>query len=131
MTRRRLVAIASAGLLLFIGVVIAGVLLALTQTDMGRAWVRTYVQQTLATALHGNGSMYIGRLGGNLLSGFTIDSLSIRDAEDSSFVTSGPVKLHYDLRDLVDKRIRLSSVDLERPVINLRRHADHSWNFQH
>ncbi|HEX5178703.1 MAG TPA: translocation/assembly module TamB domain-containing protein [Gemmatimonadaceae bacterium] len=131
MTRRRLVAIASAGLLLFVGVVIAGVLLALTQTDMGRAWVRTYVQQTLATALHGNGSMYIGRLGGNLLSGFTIDSLSIRDAEDSSFVTSGPVKLHYDLRDLVDKRIRLSSVYLERPVINLRRHADHSWNFQH
>src|SRR6185312_6665993 len=53
------------------------------------------------------------------------------DAEDSLFVASGPIKLHYDLRDLVDKRIRLSSVDLQHPVIDLRRHADRSWNFQH
>ena len=131
MTRRRLVAIVSAGLLFLIGLAVVGLLLALTQTDVGRRWVRGYVQQTLVEALRGKGSMYIGRLGGNLLSGFTIDSLAIRDNEDSLFVASGPIKLHYDLRDLVDKRIRLSSVDLSHPVINLRRHADQTWNYQH
>ncbi|MGH7649518.1 MAG: translocation/assembly module TamB domain-containing protein [Gemmatimonadaceae bacterium] len=131
MTRRRLVAIVSAGLMSLIGLAVVGLLIALTQTDVGRAWVRDYVRQTLATALRGKGTMYIGRLGGSLLSGFTIDSLSIKDAEDSLFVASGPIKLHYDLRDLVDKRIRLSSLDLQHPVINLRRHADRSWNFQH
>ena len=131
MTRRRLVAIVSAGLLFLIGLAVVGLLLALTQTDVGRRWVRDYVQQTLVEALRGKGSIYIGRLGGNLLSGFTIDSLAIRDAEDSLFVASGPIKLHYDLRDLVDKRIRLSSVELSHPVINLRRHADQTWNYQH
>lgn len=131
MTRRRLVAIVSAGVMCLIGLAVLAVLLALTQTDVGREWVRDYVRQTLATALRGKGSMYIGRLGGGLLSGFTIDSLAIRDAEDSLFVASGPINLHYDLRDLVDKRIRLSSVDLQHPVIDLRRHADRSWNFQH
>src|SRR6185312_16931941 len=130
-TRRRLVAIVSAGVMCLIGLAVLAVLLALTQTDVGREWVRDYVRQTLATALRGKGSMYIGRLGGNLLSGFTIDSLAIRDADDSLFVASGPIKLHYDLRDLVDKRIRLSQVELSHPVINLRRHADQTWNYQH
>src|SRR5579872_110016 len=131
MTRRRLVALVSAGLLFLIGLAVVGLLLALTQTDVGRRWVRDYVQQTLVEALRGKGSIYVGRLGGNLLSGFTIDSLAIRDADDSLFVASGPIKLHYDLRDLVDKRIRLSQVELSHPVINLRRHADQTWNYQH
>ncbi|HKV50513.1 MAG TPA: translocation/assembly module TamB domain-containing protein [Gemmatimonadaceae bacterium] len=131
MTRRRLVAIVSAGLMCLIGLAVVGILIALTQTDLGRAWVRDYVRDQLATALRGRGSMYIGRLGGGLLTGFTIDSLAIKDAEDSLFVASGPIKLHYDLRDLVDKRIRLSSVDLQHPVIDLRRHGDRTWNFQH
>lgn len=129
MTRRRLVAIVSASLLLLVALVVLGGVLAITQTDFGRRRVRQVASDALRVALHGRGTIYIGTLGGNLLTGLTIDSVMIRDAEDSLFIASGPVRLHYDPRDLIDKRIRVSSIELERPVIHLRRHADRQWNF--
>ncbi|HEY7878476.1 MAG TPA: translocation/assembly module TamB domain-containing protein [Gemmatimonadaceae bacterium] len=130
MTRRRLVAIISASLMLLVGLIAIGAVLAVTHTAWGRNRVRLVVASALRGALHGRGTFYIGTLEGNLLTGVTIDSVSIRDSEDSVFVASGPVRLHYDPRDLIDKRIRVSSIELDRPVIHLRRHADKRWNFQ-
>ena len=130
MSRRRLVAIISASFLLLVGLILGGALLAITQTSYGRSRIRRALIDAVTTAMQGRGTFYVGTLGGNLLTGLTLDSLRIADADDSVFVASGPVELHYDPRDLIDKRIRLSSIVLQRPVIHLRRHADKQWNFQ-
>ncbi|MGH7717566.1 MAG: translocation/assembly module TamB domain-containing protein, partial [Gemmatimonadaceae bacterium] len=67
---------------------------------------------------------------GGLLTGVTIDSFAIRDAEDSVFVSAGHVRIAYDVRDILDRRLLLSHVELHRPVVNLRRHADGTWNYR-
>ncbi|MGH7718178.1 MAG: hypothetical protein ACREON_04960, partial [Gemmatimonadaceae bacterium] len=64
MTRRRLVAIASASVILGIVLVLGAVLVWLTQTGFGREQVRRVLVSQVAGAMKGRGSMYIGRLGG-------------------------------------------------------------------
>ena len=51
------------------------------------------------------GKLYIGPMSGNFFTGVTIDSLELRDDEDSLFVATGRVKLEYDMRDIVDRRL--------------------------
>jgi translocation and assembly module TamB len=121
----------SASIMLFLGLVVVAMVLAITQTQFGRERVRDYVMVRLRSSLGDRGSMYIGTIGGNLFTGIEIDSLELRDEEDSLFVATGPVSLRFDPRDVVDKRLRLSYLEVVRPVVNLRRHADRSWNFKH
>ena len=117
--------------MLFLGLLVVAVVVAITQTPFGRERVREYVMVRLKYALGDRGSMYIGTIGGNLFTGIDIDSLELRDDEDSLFVATGPVSLRFDPRDVVDKRLRLSFLEVVRPVVHLRRHADRSWNFKH
>jgi translocation and assembly module TamB len=117
--------------MLFLGLVVVAMVVAITQTQFGRERVRDYLMVRLRSSLGGRGSMYIGSIGGNLFTGVAIDSLELRDEEDSLFVATGPVSLRFDPRDVLDKRLRLSYVEVVRPVVNLRRHADRSWNFKH
>ncbi|HEU6453758.1 MAG TPA: translocation/assembly module TamB [Gemmatimonadaceae bacterium] len=131
MSRRRLVALVSGSIMLFLGLVVVAMVVAITQTPFGRERVRDYVVARLKSSLGSRGSMYIGTIGGNLFTGVEIDSLELRDEEDSLFVATGPVSLRFDPRDVLDKRLRLSYVEVVRPVVNLRRHADRSWNFKH
>ncbi|HET7585785.1 MAG TPA: translocation/assembly module TamB domain-containing protein [Gemmatimonadaceae bacterium] len=130
MIRRRTVALASAALIFGIGVLVAAVVIGVTQTDFGRERVRRYLVSRIASSIKGRGSMYIGPIRGDLLGGVIIDSLAIRDEEDSLFLSASRVRVRYDPRDLVDKRILLSELEVEHPVVNLRRHADGSWNFK-
>ena len=131
MSRRRLVAIMSAGIMFFLGLVAVAVVLAITQTAFGRERVRDYVMLRLRSALGDRGSMYIGTIGGNLFTGIVIDSLELRDDEDSLFVATGPLRARFDPRDVIDRRLRLSYLEVARPVVHLRRHADRSWNYRH
>src|ERR1700716_798870 len=62
--------------------------------------------------------------------GVMIDSLEIRDDEDSVFVASGPIRVSYDPRDLFDRRILLSNLQVQRPVVHLRQHAHGDWNWR-
>ena len=77
------------------------------------------------------GTMYIGRISGSLFTGVEIDSVSIRDEEDSLVVATGPVIIRYDPRDLLDKRLLLSYFEVNHPNVYLRRRADHQWSFRH
>jgi len=117
--------------MLFLGLVVVATVIAITQTPFGRERVREYVMSRLKSALGDRGSAYIGTIGGNLFTGIDIDSLALRDEEDSLFVATGPVTLRFDPRDVLDKRLRISYLEIVRPVVNLRRHADRSWNFRH
>ncbi|HEX6534423.1 MAG TPA: translocation/assembly module TamB domain-containing protein [Gemmatimonadaceae bacterium] len=130
MSRRRLVVLASASVMLLLGLIVVAVVLAVTQTAFGRERVRRYLTAQIAAGLGKRGSMYIGRISGSLFTSVVIDSFAIRDDEDSVFVATGPVRVTYDPRDLIDKRLLLSYLEVDRPVVHLRRHADRVWNYR-
>ena len=130
MSRRRLVAIISAAALLLIGVVAAAAVLSVTQTDLGRDYVRRYLQSQVASKLGKRGTMYIGRISGGLVTGVVVDSFAIRDEEDSLFVSAGPIEITYDPRDIIDKRLLIGQLVVHKPFVNLRRHSDGVWNYR-
>ncbi|HVZ77286.1 MAG TPA: hypothetical protein VG818_04830, partial [Gemmatimonadaceae bacterium] len=90
--------------------------------------MRELVQRQLASGIHGR--LYVGRISGSFLNGITIDSLEIRDPEDSVFVSTGRVSVAYDPRDLMDKRVLIQRVDVEHPFVHLRQHENWQWNFR-
>src|SRR6266513_5131930 len=106
MSRRQRIVTFSALALLTAIVVLFVVALSLTQTSYGQGQVRRFVQSWVAGKVRGK--IYVGRISGGLFNGVTIDSVDIRDDEDSLFVSTGRVTVHYDMRDLFDQRILLS-----------------------
>ena len=128
MSRRRLVALVSAFALLALGLIAFAVVALVTQTDYGREQVREFLATRIAARVHGR--MYVGRIHGGLLNGVTVDSLEIRDDEDSLFLATGPISLDYDPRDILDRRILLKHLEVERPVLHLRKHENEDWNFR-
>jgi hypothetical protein len=128
MSRRRVIALVSASLILLLGLVVVALVMATTQTAFGREQIRRLLNERVSLSLRGRGTMYIGTIHGSLFTGVVIDSLQIRDAEDSLFIATGPIVVKYDPRDLIDKRLLLSYLEVNRPVVYLRRHNDRAWN---
>ena len=71
------------------------------------------------------GKVYIGHMSGGLVGGVRIDSVEIRDDEDSVFFASGPITVSYDPRDLFDRRISL----LRTKKIFQRKHICSDYRF--
>ena len=128
MTRRRFVALISLCMLVVLGLIGVGVGLFFTQTDSGQAGLRRAIQGRVAAGI--KGKLYIGPMSGNFFTGITIDSLELRDDEDSLFIATGRVTLEYDVRDLIDRRLHFRNVEVAHPVVVLRQHQDNSWNFK-
>src|SRR3972149_2982580 len=103
MGRRRLVVLVSALAMLLLGTGLVGALVAATQSEGGREWIRRQLARQLASGVRG--TLHLGRLSGSFLTDLGIDSLSIRDPDDSVFLAFGPMHFTYDPRDLLDGRI--------------------------
>lgn len=127
MGRRRHVALASAIVILLMGSALAAALGGLTRSVAGREWIRAQVQRALAGVTRGK--IHIGALGGSFFTGLTIDSLEFREPNDSLFLATGPVRLTYDPRDIVDGVIALRSLDVQRPFVRLQR-RNNDWNYR-
>ena len=128
MTRRAKVVLwTSAVLLTLFAVAVLGVL-GVTQTARGRAEIRSLVVTAIRSKVHG--SLYVGKITDGFFTGLTIDSLAIRDSDDSLFVSTGPISLRYDLRDLIDRRVLLRGVRVEHPIVYIRQHENGDWNFR-
>ena len=128
MKRRHLVVIVSAITLLtlaFIAMVTVGVGIG---TQQGRDQIRSIIQLQLGSQVQGK--VHLGQVTGNVITGFTIDSIAIRDDQDSLFLSSGPVAVDYDPRDVLDRRLLLRNLRIERPFIQLRQYPQGDWNFQ-
>ncbi|HEY0779326.1 MAG TPA: hypothetical protein VGD56_15270, partial [Gemmatirosa sp.] len=126
-SRRRLAAYVAAGTLLaVVGVAVGGVV-GVTQTDAGRDWIRRRLLAAVTPNVRGR--LYIGAIRGGLWSGVSVDSVELRSADDSLVAAAGPVHVEYALRDLLNKRILLRRVELERPVIHLRQFENGRWNY--
>src|SRR5688500_2375686 len=128
MTRRRLVALVSAISMLAIGIIAMLVLASVTSTSYGRDKVRDFLQSRIASKV--KGSVHIGRISGGMLSGVTIDSIEIRDADDSLFIATGPITVEYDIRDFFDRRILLERLEVERPIVRIAQHENGDWNYR-
>ena len=128
MSRRRFVALVSGLSLVVLGLLVGLVVVLVTQTPYGRDKVRDIIVGRIRPSVHGR--MYVGDIHGGLLGGVIIDSLEIRDPDDSLLLASGPIRIDYDPRDLIDKRVLLSHAELTRPVFYARRHANGEWNFR-
>ena len=128
MTRRRLVALVSAVSLLALGIITVLVLASITRTSYGRDKVRNFLESRIASRVQGR--IHIGTISGGLLTGVTIDSLEIRDREDSLFIATGPITVQYDLRDFFDRRILLERLEVERPIVRFAQHENGDWNYR-
>jgi translocation and assembly module TamB len=128
MTRRRLVALVSALTLVALGLVVLVALLSVTRTTYGRDKVRAYLESRIASRVKGR--VHIGRITGGLLGGVRIDTLEIRDSQDSLFFASGPLTVSYDIRDFFDRRVLLERLEVERPVIRLDQTEEGEWNYR-
>ncbi|MFL5571134.1 MAG: translocation/assembly module TamB domain-containing protein [Gemmatimonadaceae bacterium] len=128
MTRRLRIAIGSAIIVVGLLLIVAISFLSLTHTNVGQERVR----RMIATMLEGRvkGKVYIGRITGGFFNGATIDSVEIRDDEDSVFFASGRIRVTYDPRDLLDRRILLSYLEAEHPFVHLRQHENGEWNWR-
>jgi translocation and assembly module TamB len=128
MTRRRFIAITSLCTLTVLGLIGFVVGLVVTRSERGQAALRSWVEHQVASSMHGK--LHIGRMSGNFITGLEIDSLELRDDEDSLFVASGRIRLQYDPRDLVDRRLHFRQVEVNNPVIVMRQHENWTWNFK-
>ena len=128
MTRRLRITIASAIILFGLIAIVVLLFVGVTHTSVGQERVRNMI----ATLLEGRvkGKVYLGHLSGGLVGGVTIDSVEIRDDEDSVFFASGPITVEYDSRDLFDRRILLSRFEAQHPYVHLRQHQNGDWNFR-
>jgi translocation and assembly module TamB len=128
LTRRRIVVLSSAFVLLGLGVLVGVAAIALLETQFGRNLARDYVEGIIAPRV--KGKLHIGRITGLSIGGAVIDSAEIRGLDDSVFVSIGRLTAHWDARDLIDKRTLLSRVEIDRPVVHLRKDSLGVWNWK-
>ena len=128
MKRRSLVALVAAGVLVFLGLLAVSAVLFVTRTYRGREYVRSFAQPLIARAIKGN--LYLGHLGGSFLNQLTIDSIAIRDERGELFVSTGPITLDYNPRDILDARAFIRRATIEHPYVHVVQHNDYSWNFK-
>ena len=127
---RRILVTVSAVLVLVVAVALAGLLL-FTNTNYGRERVRRFAESAIQSAAK-HGVVRLGRVSGNLLEGFTIANVSIRDSVDAPFLVADSVSLTYGLRALLLKRLDLGNVRLVRPLVVLDRPPGDGalWNYK-
>lgn len=128
MTLRGRIVIGTAAALLTLFSLVVVAILAITRTDRGREEIRGLIVSGLRQRVHG--SLYVGRITEGFFTGVTIDSLAIRDPEDSLLISTGEISARYDLRDLLAQRILLRDVHAEHPVVHIRQHQNGNWNFR-
>ena len=126
--RRRTVVLATATVLLGVASVAVSAVAMLTQTERGRAMVRRAVLPVLRRAIPGQ--LYVGRISGSLFADLTIDSLEIREPGGQPFLRTGPIRVTYDPRDLLDRRIVIKSLDVMRPHITVVDYGADDWNYR-
>ena len=120
----------SSALTLFaIGALIVIAAFTLLETQFGRNLARDYVQRIVTPRLKG-GTLRIGRITGLSIGGAVIDSVEIRGLDDSVFVSVGRLTAHWDARDLIDRRTLLTRVEIDRPVVHLRKDSTDTWNWK-
>lgn len=128
MARPRTIIFTAAGLLLGVLLLVLGGVAGLTQTERGRAVLRQALLPVLRAAVPGQ--LHVGTIGGNLFTTFSVDSLDLRTPDGTLVLRSGPIRLEYDPRDLLARRIVVRHADVVRPVLHLVDYGNDDWNYK-
>src|SRR5688572_17100115 len=128
MTRRRRIFIAFVAIMIGMLVVGVGAIATLTQSEWGTAKLVEFVLGRVNKGIQG--TIYVGRVSGSIFTGMTIDTLEIRDKNDSVFVAGANVQMQYDPRDLLDKRILFRNVRFGRLTANIFEDSVGMFNFR-
>lgn len=97
----------------------------LTQTQVFRDRLRSIALSQLDSLL--NAEVYLGELRGNLITGFSIDTVLV-DVDGRRLLSIERIDLAYNLLGLPGKTISMKNVSLIRPSLTLFRPAGGSWN---
>lgn len=127
MARPRTLVFTAAGLLLGVLLLAVAALALMTQTQRGRDTLRSTALPLIRAAIPG--SIYVGRIGGNLFTNITIDSIDIRSADGTPFLQTGPLVATYDMRDLLDRRVVVRYMRIDRPVVTMIDYGNDDWNW--
>ena len=128
MTRRRRIFLAFAAIMISVILIVVAVVATLTQSEWGTTQVVRYAVGRVNNAIQG--TLYIGRISGSIFTGMTIDSLEIRDKNDSLFVAVARLQMEYDPRDLLDQRVLFRNVRMGRLVANVFEDSAGMFNFR-
>ncbi|MCU0649373.1 MAG: hypothetical protein MUF00_15355, partial [Gemmatimonadaceae bacterium] len=127
--RRRDIVFVTAMLLLGL-VALSGVALGLlTQSDRGQQFLVRLAAQQVQRGMQGR--LHVGRVSGTLFTSLVIDTLALRDWQDSVVLTSGRIALTWDPRDLLDRRIQIRTLTAEHPRLWIRQYENGDWNYRH
>ncbi|MCU0626717.1 MAG: hypothetical protein MUF21_09585 [Gemmatimonadaceae bacterium] len=132
--RRRIVLVAGLGtvLLMALGLVVA--VLVLTGTATGRGFVRQLVVDRLAGSVQGR--LHVGTIGGDLITGVTLDTLEIAERDGTVLLALGRVRADWDPRDVLDRRIVLRRVRVGSVYAHVLKYGDGDtirggdWNYK-
>ncbi|MBI5476604.1 MAG: AsmA family protein [Ignavibacteriales bacterium] len=112
----------SIGVFLFL-ILVAAVF---TQTSFFKNRLRVLLVSTISTNI--NGSLHLGNIDGNFLGGFSIDSVAIDD-ESGTVISTGKIDCKYHLLSILENKIKITKIAIEKPAINFFRPAEGNWNF--
>ena len=110
MTRRRRIFLAFLAIMISVLLIVVAGVATLTQSEWGTTKLVRYAVGRVNNSIQG--TLFIGRISGSIFTGMTIDTLEIRDKNDSVFVAAANVSMEYDPRDLLDRRILMRNVTI-------------------
>lgn len=116
MKRRKLVALVALITFAFLGLLAVSAVLFVTRTQRGRDWVRGIATPLIERAAKG-GTVHIGKITGNFLTGFSVDTFAIRDKRGELFLSTGRVSVSYNPRDILDYRIYIRRASVQHPYV--------------
>jgi len=97
------------------------------ETEWFKNWLRVKLVSSLANVL--DGELRVGRLGGSLWTGVTLDNLELLN-RDGQVVKADHVRVRYDPFTLARRRWIVDKVVIERASITVLETAN-GWNVQH
>ena len=116
---RRLVHAAIVVLVLLVGATTAIVIV--SQTAWFKNWLRGYITREASQYL--NGTLSIGRLGGNLFFGLELEDIAV-SMDGNQVVTVKDLGLDYSVFELISKGLAVDNIRLNQPLVYLRRDGD-------
>ncbi len=110
---------------LIVGVI---VVLVLAMTPWGNERARRIIVSQGNQRL--NGTLAIGKLRGNLLSGAALSNIELLDSLKHPVFAARRVEVHYGLLAALRGEVVIESIVLDTPVVVLDKRPGESWNFQ-
>ncbi|MEP6732296.1 MAG: hypothetical protein ABJE10_16745 [bacterium] len=110
---------------LLVGVLVVVVL---ANTPWGNERVRRILVSQANNRL--TGTLTIGALRGNLLSGASLSNVTLLDSLNHPVFAARRVEIHYGLLAAINRRVVIHSIVLDTPVVVLDKRPGERWNFQ-